>query len=90
MGFGSFSLHFIKNKEQQEVDFLIADNNEPLLIVETKLADDQPSRALKKFQNYLNVPAVQLFEAGDSFKMIANGSNEILISPAPQWLSGLP
>ena len=90
MGFGSFSLHFIKNKEQQEVDFLIAESNEPLLLVETKLADKEPSPALIKFQNYLNIPAVQLVKAGDTFQLVPNGPNEILITPAAQWLSGLP
>ena len=39
MGVGNFSLHFIKNKEQQEVDFLIAESNEPFLLVETKLSE---------------------------------------------------
>jgi len=90
MGFGRFSLHFIKNKEQQEVDFLIAESNEPLLLVETKLADKEPSTALIKFQNYLNIPAVQLVKAGDTFQLIVNGVNEVLIAPAAQWLSGLP
>ncbi|MEN8245155.1 MAG: ATP-binding protein [Thermodesulfobacteriota bacterium] len=90
MGFGSFSLHFIKNKEQQEVDFLIADSNKPLLLVEAKLKDKEPSPALIKFQNYLNIPAVQLVETGSTFRMKANGSNEVLIIPAAQWLARLP
>lgn len=90
MGFGNFSLHFIKNKEQLEVDFLIADSNEPFLLVEAKLAEKEPSRALMKFQDYLNVPAVQLVEYGTSFRMVANGPNEILISPAAPWLARLP
>ena len=33
LGAGDFSLHFIKNKEQQEVDFLIANEREPFLLV---------------------------------------------------------
>lgn len=90
MGFGHFSLHFIKNKEQQEVDFLIAESNEPFLLVETKLTNKEPSDALMKFQNYLNVPAVQLIEAGRTYRMVTNGSNEILVSPAAHWLSRLP
>jgi len=39
MGYGSFSLHFIKNKEQQEVDFLIAKERNPFLLVEAKLSE---------------------------------------------------
>ncbi|MFH1629683.1 MAG: ATP-binding protein, partial [Pseudomonadota bacterium] len=31
LGLGSFSLHFVKNRNQQEIDFLIADAGEPIL-----------------------------------------------------------
>ena len=73
-----------------EVDFLIGDSNEPLLLVETTLSEKEPARALMKFQDSLNVPAVQLIESGRSFRMRTNGSNAILISPAPSWLARLP
>jgi len=52
MGHGSFSLHYIKNKEQQEVDFLVVEGREPFLLIETKLSDSQPSPVLKKFQQH--------------------------------------
>ena len=90
MGFGNFKLHFIKNKEQQEVDFLIADDHKPLLLVETKLTATQPVSALKKFLRVLNVPAVQLFEKGNSFKIVSNDDHRILLAPASQWLATLP
>ena len=60
LGWGRFSLHFIKNKEQQEVDFLIAKDDEPLLLIEAKLSERSPMAALRKFQDRLNIPAVQL------------------------------
>ena len=90
MGYGSFSLHFIRNKEKQEVDFLIANNREPFLLIEAKMSDAQPSKSLVTFQRALNVPAVQLTNAGDTFRLIPNGKNNILIAPAYQWLSQLP
>ncbi len=90
MGYGRFSLHFIKNKEQQEVDFLIADNHKPLILIEAKLSDEQPSQALKKFQTALKIPAVQLTNNGDGFKTLSNQNQSILIAPAYQWLSQLP
>ena len=90
MGHGSFSLHFIKNKEQQEVDFLIADDRQPILLVEAKLADAQPTPALVKFQNALKVPAVQLINQADGFRKITNDNQTILIAPACQWLAMLP
>ena len=96
MGFGKFSLHFIKNKEQQEVDFLLANDHEPFLLIESKVSDRQPSKALKKFQRNLNIPAIQLIDNSSSskkdetFHLAYNDNQPILIAPAHQWLSLLP
>ena len=90
MGHGTFSLHFIKNKEQQEVDFLIANEGEPLVLIEAKLSDTEPSPALKKFQGVLKKPAIQLVEESEGYRMIPNGGQFILVAPAYQWLSSLP
>lgn len=90
LGKGLFSLHFIKNKEKQEVDFLIAREHDPFLLVEAKLTDKQPSPALKKFQLMLNIPAVQLTLKGNRFQLLSNKDQSILIAPGFQWLSRLP
>lgn len=90
LGSGSFSLHFIKNRDQQEVDFLIAEGGKPFLLIEVKLSDDRPSPVLCKFQNLLRIPAVQLIEESDRFRLIPNKGQKILVAPAYQWLSRLP
>ncbi|MCK5231811.1 MAG: ATP-binding protein, partial [Desulfobulbaceae bacterium] len=96
IGYGGFSLHFIKNKEQQEVDFLLANDGVPFLLIEAKVSDNQPSAALKKFQRSLNVPAVQLFDSStgageeENFRIFPNGNQSILVTPAYQWLALLP
>lgn len=90
MGYGDFSIHFIKNKEHQEVDFLIANDREPFLLIEAKLSDIQPSKSLIYFQRMLNVPAVQLTGSGNSYQLLSTGNSKILIAPAYQWLSQLP
>jgi len=90
LGYGTFSLHFIKNKEKQEVDFLLANGGKPFLLVEAKISDEQPSPALRKFQTALNIPAVQLLMEHEGYKSISNGGQNILIAPAYQWLSQLP
>ena len=53
-GFGRFTLHFIRNKEKEEVDFLIADNKNPVLLVEAKFSDEAVSKSLLRFQNGKN------------------------------------
>lgn len=90
LGLGNFSLHFIKNKEQQEVDFLIANDNNPVVLIEAKQSEVQPSPALLKFQNALRIPAVQLINQAGGYRRIANGDQSILITPAWQWLAMLP
>jgi uncharacterized protein len=90
MGFGSFSLHYIKNKEHQEVDFLITHDGDPFLLIEAKLSDSQPSASLLKFQSQLNIPAVQLTEAESTYTIIRNKGNRLLITPAVSWLPQLP
>ena len=89
-GYGRFSLHYIRNKEHQKVDFLIADDNKPLLLVEAKISEHKPSPGLIKFQNALGVPAVQLLSEGEGYRTMTNGSQSILIAPAWQWLARLP
>ena len=89
-GWGNFSLHYLRNKEKWEVDFLIARDNQPILLVETKLSDDNPCKSLKYFQSILNVPAVQLVGKDDIFKRVTNDQQKILIVTAHRWLSSLP
>lgn len=90
LGYGRFSLHYLRNKEKEEVDFLIADGDNPFLIAEVKLSDDSISPNLIKFQNVLGVPAVQLVGKQGVFKYKENGKNRILIVSAHNWLSSLP
>ncbi|MHB9097383.1 MAG: ATP-binding protein, partial [Syntrophales bacterium] len=90
LGWGEFGLHFIKNKEKQEVDFLLSRDHKPFLLVEAKLAEREPSAHLKKFQQALQIPALQLTEAGDGYRFISNGDQKIMVVPAWLWLPGLP
>lgn len=89
-GYGRFNLYYVRNKEKEEVDFLIADHNKPLLLVETKLSDDTPGKSLLNFQNVLNIPAVQLVNKEDTFKYIRNEHQKVLVVTAHRWLSSLP
>ncbi|KAF0218059.1 MAG: ATPase AAA [Geobacteraceae bacterium] len=90
MGAGDFTLHFIRNKEQQEVDFLIAKERKPLLLIECKLAADQPSKALLVIQRALQVPAVQLVRSAPGYRTYRNGDLPVLVAPAGQWCARLP
>jgi len=90
LGRGRFSLHFLKTKDQDEVDFLVAEKHRPLFLVEAKRRDEQPSAALRKLQSQLRAPAVQLTDEGEQFRRVRNGDHEILVAPAWMWLPRLP
>ena len=88
LGAGRFSLHYIQDKDKSEVDFLVAEKNQPLLLIEAKASQETPSKNLYHFQQVLDVPAVQLVNKERIYKKIKNGSNYIYIVSAHRWLSG--
>ncbi|MFZ4715349.1 MAG: ATP-binding protein [Bacteriovoracaceae bacterium] len=48
-----YNLHFLRDKDQNEVDFLITKNNTPLIAFEVKSSDVQISSGFKKLTNQL-------------------------------------
>jgi uncharacterized protein len=90
LGLGHFSLNYLRNRDKEEVDFLISNNRKPLFLIEAKLSDDQAAQSLRKFQGFLNVPAIQLVNRDGICKMVSNNNSKILIITAHHWLSLLP
>lgn len=89
-GYGNFKLHYIRNKEKEEVDFIISDNNTPIMLIEAKNSDTKISKSLINFQNKLNIPAIQLVNKQNIYRIQKNNTNKILVATANQWLSSLP
>lgn len=90
MGWGSFDLFYVRNKEKEEVDFLMTNKNEPFLLVEAKMAEDTPAKSLVTFQTQLNVPAIQLVNRPGVHKRLKFTRHDALVISAPRWLSQLP
>ena len=90
LGLGNFSMHYIRNKEKEEIDFLICKDQNPTLLIECKLSDENISNSLIKFQNTLDIPAIQLVNKPQVGRIVTNQKNKILIISAPRWLSFLP
>lgn len=88
-GAGNFSLHYVRNKEKEEVDFLIAESNRPVLLLETKSSEETVSKGLRRIQTHLDVPAVQLVNKEGLCKRIPNGKQRILLVDASRWLAQL-
>jgi len=90
LGHGPFGLHFVRNREKEEVDFLLTRKRRPLLLVETKTADTRVEAKVRKFQQQLGVPAVQLVDAGEKFVRLTSREQNVLVAPAHMWLPRLP
>lgn len=93
MGAGGLDLWYVRDKEKHEVDFLITRKNRPQLLVEAKLADEEPSPHLRYFQERLRVPiAVQLLGRPGVLRRLGTRSGEppLWVASADRWLAMLP
>jgi len=65
LGQGDFTLHYVRDKEHREADFLIAQGRQPFLMVECKLSEGEVSPALAYFAERLKPrKAVQVVRQG--------------------------
>ncbi|MBN1842489.1 MAG: ATP-binding protein [Deltaproteobacteria bacterium] len=88
-GLGEYDLWYLRNKEKEEVDFLVTERGKPQFMVDAKLSDTAISPHLLKFQNALGVPAIQLVNTPNVATKIRNASNTIIVASAPNWLACL-
>jgi len=56
LGLGHFALHYVRDKQQHEVDFLVVRDNKPWLLVEAKQREQQLSPDLEYFYRQLTCP----------------------------------
>ncbi|MCE5293768.1 MAG: AAA family ATPase [Chlamydiales bacterium] len=91
LGLGDYGLHYLRDKEKREVDFLVSKNDKPWFIVEVKNSDNAGiSKSLYYYQKLTGAPhAFQVvidmdYEPGDCFS-----STEPIIVSAKTFLSQL-
>ncbi len=85
-GEGEFDLYYLRNKEKQEIDFLIVRDGVPWLPVEVKLSATEPSPSWRKFAGLLPCkrglqivrrPTRKVHDFGDTQLLVA-GAAEVL------------
>jgi predicted AAA+ superfamily ATPase len=60
---GPFSLHYLRDQDRREVDFLIAEKGRPILLIEAKNSDLQPSPAGLYYHRRLKIPFIQVIRS---------------------------
>ncbi len=90
-GEGMFELRYLRNKEKQEIDFLIVRDRQPWLPVEVKLADEEPSAHWRRFLPALQCPrALQLVATPGVWREHAVGDARVTVASACEALAYLP
>lgn len=90
-GLGQFSLHFLRNKDKREVDFIVVRDAEPWFLVEVKSSAKAPlSSSLSYFQQQTGAP--HAFQVAMDMPYIERNCfehNTPIIVPAQTFLSQL-
>ncbi len=87
-GVGRFDLFYVRNKEKQEIDFVITKKNIPWLAVESKFSETQiQSAQIQKFLHHLKCPFIQVVFQPRIWQPV--GKSQIVCS-ANRFLKGLP
>lgn len=91
MGFGEYTLYYLRDKNKNEVDFLVAKDGDPWMIVEAKNSDTKPTSALKGMQRRLGVEiALQVVADLPYDNIDCFVSGEACAVPMRTFLSQLP
>jgi uncharacterized protein len=86
-GEGTFELRLLRNREKEEIDFLVVRDRKPWLAVEAKLSDEAPAPHWRKFLRYLNAPlGLQLVAATGVWREHHIDGHRIVIASADQAL----
>jgi hypothetical protein len=64
--YGEFNLHFVRNKDGREADFLIVKDQQPWMLIECKSAQKEPASDLLYYQQLLKPKySIQLIDANN-------------------------
>ncbi|HLA89317.1 MAG TPA: hypothetical protein VJL28_02660 [Gemmatimonadaceae bacterium] len=75
LGLGEFDLHYIRDKQKREVDFVVTESRKPQVLIEAKLNETEPAEPLSYFQErFGGLAAVQLVHTSgvDRISTVAN------------------
>ena len=90
LGYGEFTLNYLRNKQKQEVDFIVARDNRPWFLVEVKSSETELSRALSLYQRQTGARhAFQVVLEADYVNRSCFDYTDPVVVPAKTFLSQL-
>jgi len=91
LGEGPVSLHYVRDLEKREVDFVLLKDRKPFCLIECKLSDITPSPVLHYFQDSLQIPlAFQLVHTPGVCFRRKTASGALWVLSANRFLAALP
>jgi len=86
-----FALHYVRNKEGKEIDFVIVQNDNPVMLVEVKWSDAELSRSLRAFFKEADpaAPDVRRLQVVGTLKTARSWANGDRAEPAVEFLANL-
>jgi len=89
-GLGSLSLHYVRDKEKREVDFLVCKDRKPHILIECKLRDRNVHDGLIYYAGMLRPKRAIQLVADDRAPSLVNTENvKVELVPAAAFLAGL-
>ncbi len=86
-GEAKMELFYLKNKQKQEIDFLLVKNGLPWLPIEVKLSDESPSSNWPFFFKHLPCQkGIQVIQKPGVKRIVMSGSGEVLVVSAEIFL----
>jgi uncharacterized protein len=87
-----YTVHYLRNRQKQEVDFVICKNKKPIHLIEVKLLDDTPSNDLKAFAKELSKssPDLKTFQLVKNLKRNFSTPEGLQVVNLGQWLEKMP
>ena len=91
-GMGQYDLHFLRDKDKNEVDFLVSKNRKPWMIIEVKTSMEE--KLCSKPEKYAaQIKPEYIFQTaieGNYIDKDVFHTNKPMIIPAKSFLSQLP
>lgn len=82
------ALHYLRTKDGREIDFLVALDGRPHLLVEAKWADDEPSRHFEWFARHFS-PKPQQVQAVARLRRRRETPGGVRVEESSRWLEEL-
>ena len=84
----NYSLHYMRNKSQKEVDFVICQDKKPILMLEAKLSDNNLDHAFAIFQKQTgDIPKIIIVKNLKKKTTLKDGTQVVF---AHEWLAKMP